>query len=595
MAINKVIFGLNTLIDLTNDTATPQDVMENKTFHDKSGTRQVGVYKRMYREGYAEYLYRTDVLNIHLDPEDVTKNVPVCKLGVNGTQVYMRCNDANRRYFVMAALKEDGQESVTGNFGDSGASNYAYTFIIERLVFFDINTVLVVYSYKSAASIADGNKVNYKYARWLHRQKNGTLTMLASAHQLSVTAYTASISEKENYYSLPCFYTPLEGNKISEIVPGMSNNGSGSWHVNSCLPKVYWFQMSLMTNTTDVVTGTWTAQPAPSAVSGVDNKISYPGFNFKARGGFCYIYTTNRPSLVMNIRGEDATYAFNSYITNYLDAADANSYKFTLALPDRPTGNVSNPPAPTTGFPYRHIGILGLMKDKTTLATLRAEFIGQDSNNKYLYELYVDFWCMNGPARWLTFVSTYELLKVYTVASSELNIFGFGQPHYNGSGIQDGITYTWNNLEEGTYYLKFKYKNEYLALPPGETTYTVIGDSANYSSFEDDFYAYSASEQNVLDTFPKSWDDIVDFAYLGMDDIFYVRTKAETGVGIARRYQLHFETDTINSIERVRMDVLDNINYRVNDGSDGSLSMRMFQNSKSDNLMNVFFTGDSVL
>ena len=27
MAINKVIFGLNTLIDLTNDTATPQDVM----------------------------------------------------------------------------------------------------------------------------------------------------------------------------------------------------------------------------------------------------------------------------------------------------------------------------------------------------------------------------------------------------------------------------------------------------------------------------------------------------------------------------------------------------------------------------------------
>ena len=53
--------------------------------------------------------------------------------------------------------------------------------------------------------------------------------MLASAHQLSVTAYTASISEKENYYSLPCFYTPLEGNKISEIVPGMSNNGSGSW------------------------------------------------------------------------------------------------------------------------------------------------------------------------------------------------------------------------------------------------------------------------------------------------------------------------------------------------------------------------------
>ena len=42
MAINKVVYGNDTIIDLTNDTVTPSDVLNSKTFHDKSGTLQVG-------------------------------------------------------------------------------------------------------------------------------------------------------------------------------------------------------------------------------------------------------------------------------------------------------------------------------------------------------------------------------------------------------------------------------------------------------------------------------------------------------------------------------------------------------------------------
>ena len=38
MAINKVIYGGNTLIDLTGDTVTAADVASGVTFHDKSGT-----------------------------------------------------------------------------------------------------------------------------------------------------------------------------------------------------------------------------------------------------------------------------------------------------------------------------------------------------------------------------------------------------------------------------------------------------------------------------------------------------------------------------------------------------------------------------
>ena len=37
MAINKIIYGGNTLIDLTGDTVTASDILTGKTAHDKSG------------------------------------------------------------------------------------------------------------------------------------------------------------------------------------------------------------------------------------------------------------------------------------------------------------------------------------------------------------------------------------------------------------------------------------------------------------------------------------------------------------------------------------------------------------------------------
>lgn len=42
MAINKVVYGNNTLLDLTEDTVTEEDVLEGKTFHDKSGQKRTG-------------------------------------------------------------------------------------------------------------------------------------------------------------------------------------------------------------------------------------------------------------------------------------------------------------------------------------------------------------------------------------------------------------------------------------------------------------------------------------------------------------------------------------------------------------------------
>ena len=42
MAINKVVYGNQTLMDLTSDTVTEQDVAQGKTFHDASGMLRTG-------------------------------------------------------------------------------------------------------------------------------------------------------------------------------------------------------------------------------------------------------------------------------------------------------------------------------------------------------------------------------------------------------------------------------------------------------------------------------------------------------------------------------------------------------------------------
>ena len=42
MAISKVVYGGNTLVDLTSDTVTPETLLEGVTAHDKSGALIVG-------------------------------------------------------------------------------------------------------------------------------------------------------------------------------------------------------------------------------------------------------------------------------------------------------------------------------------------------------------------------------------------------------------------------------------------------------------------------------------------------------------------------------------------------------------------------
>jgi len=44
MAVNKVVVGNETKIDLSNDTVTEADVMSGKTFHRSDGSISTGTY-----------------------------------------------------------------------------------------------------------------------------------------------------------------------------------------------------------------------------------------------------------------------------------------------------------------------------------------------------------------------------------------------------------------------------------------------------------------------------------------------------------------------------------------------------------------------
>lgn len=69
MAINKVVYGNDVLIDLSSDTAEASDVAQGKTFHLKNGAQAVGT---------AEDLINSDtVFTINKDESGNVLSTPI--------------------------------------------------------------------------------------------------------------------------------------------------------------------------------------------------------------------------------------------------------------------------------------------------------------------------------------------------------------------------------------------------------------------------------------------------------------------------------------------------------------------------------------
>ena len=75
MAVNKVVINNETKIDLSGDTATVNDVMSGKTFHNSEGLLQTGTYVPV-----PEW---TAILNINTtDPELYEREITITKVVV---------------------------------------------------------------------------------------------------------------------------------------------------------------------------------------------------------------------------------------------------------------------------------------------------------------------------------------------------------------------------------------------------------------------------------------------------------------------------------------------------------------------------------
>lgn len=107
MAVNKVIYGNDTLVDLTNDTATENDVLEGATFHDKSGVLKTGRLS-------------VPVKDVQVDGESVVNNQGIAEIDMSG---YYTDDEVDTLLAEKADVSDvpvlptaDEQTSTTGEF-----------------------------------------------------------------------------------------------------------------------------------------------------------------------------------------------------------------------------------------------------------------------------------------------------------------------------------------------------------------------------------------------------------------------------------------------------------------------------------------------
>lgn len=108
MAINKVVYGNDTLIDLTSDTVTADKVLDGYTFHDASGTKRTGT--------------GGSGITFPLDISDNTNNVTGVLNPVNG-------GTGNDSGYVRAGQKANttiGTRATAEGYNNTASGNYSH-------------------------------------------------------------------------------------------------------------------------------------------------------------------------------------------------------------------------------------------------------------------------------------------------------------------------------------------------------------------------------------------------------------------------------------------------------------------------------------
>ena len=110
MAVNKIVYGGNTLIDLTGDTVTPENLISGVTAHNKTGVKITGTFVKPVISGTLD---TSNNINLSGDIADGTytvmfdsKVVGTFKKGVTYTNVLVSAVDCYGNIFYDTGYRD---------------------------------------------------------------------------------------------------------------------------------------------------------------------------------------------------------------------------------------------------------------------------------------------------------------------------------------------------------------------------------------------------------------------------------------------------------------------------------------------------------
>lgn len=156
--VNKVIYGNDTIIDLTGDTVAPADVVSGKTFHDSSGEQKIGTLEP---QSSNKVMYRgTESFTSSSESQQT-----ICYLDQYPLKFY---RDGNN---VLLEIDVDGTtSSVTIQSNTAG-----YETTIEHLHYLNVRQIIICYNTETANGYGTA-----KYARLITLKNDGTLYQSAT-------------------------------------------------------------------------------------------------------------------------------------------------------------------------------------------------------------------------------------------------------------------------------------------------------------------------------------------------------------------------------------------------------------------------------
>ena len=220
-AVNKVIYGDETIIDISHDTVTSDSLVTGSTAHDKGGRLIVGTRPSFYKYCSNNFEYINDNFPIEFNPNLQINNIPVIKLG--NYIINLRFN-ATSNSIDLYTIKEDGETESSVTLLSNASSNMK-NFKIEKVWYISKNFCVIQYRYLNTSDLWTVQNVRGICAKF-----DGTLVLGATISNIG-TADT--ITSRTELTMMPTLFGEKSFECIScrKIINTSNQKGIGSYRV----------------------------------------------------------------------------------------------------------------------------------------------------------------------------------------------------------------------------------------------------------------------------------------------------------------------------------------------------------------------------